>query len=93
MNDCPLSSPCHIVGTCEDALRSNWCSGNAGFETVMKDHPNNFMCTPQVCGEPRLVRRLSTHVTQGIMSISKQKQIRFKAKCSEEGEEQRQARA
>ena len=68
--DCPLSSTCNLIGTCEDALQSFWCSGNAGFETVMKNRPNNFTCTRQVCGEPRLVRPLS-NIMEGIMSISK----------------------
>ena len=72
INDCPLSSPCNLVGTCEDALQNYWRSGNASVETVvLRDHQNNFTCTLHVCGEPRLVRPLSTHVMEGITSISK----------------------
>ena len=28
-------TPCTLVGSCEDALQSYWCSCNAGFETVV----------------------------------------------------------
>ena len=53
INDCPLSSPCNLVGACEDALQSYWCSCKAGVETaVLKNRPNNLTCTPQVGGEP-----------------------------------------
>ena len=49
INDCPSSSLCNLVGSCEDALQSYRCSCNAGFETVvLKNHPNNLMCTPQL---------------------------------------------
>ena len=57
----------------------------------MGAHPNSF--TPQVCGELRFMKPLSTHVMQGIMSISEKDKTRFKAKCSQDGEKQRQAGA
>ena len=35
INDCQSSSPCNLVGSCEDALQCYRCSCNAGFETVV----------------------------------------------------------
>ena len=53
INGCRSSSLCILVGACKDALQSYRCFCVAGFESVvLKNHPNNLTCTPQVCGEP-----------------------------------------